>query len=150
MRRMAMAGGYSWVFDAGVGDSFLTPRVSWHSIPANAEMGSRLFSEKLAESNPSAGDSIHRTTSRHSRRLRVTDLRRNTSIRSVTGPHRFRFLVDENPSIRIGCAGADPGIGNDLVSDYSATARIHFLTAQRAGIFSFITSHHRRVGGTCK
>ncbi|MBI3477353.1 MAG: hypothetical protein HY010_16595 [Acidobacteria bacterium] len=43
VRRMAIAGGYSWVFDAGLGDSFLHPRVSWHSIPANNSLARRLF-----------------------------------------------------------------------------------------------------------
>ena len=52
VRRMTMAGGYSWVFEAGLGDSFLTPRVSWHSIPASPELGKRLFSEKENQTTP--------------------------------------------------------------------------------------------------
>lgn len=43
VRRMAIAGGYSWIFDAGLGDSFLAPRISWHSIPADNALARRLF-----------------------------------------------------------------------------------------------------------
>jgi hypothetical protein len=43
VRRMAIAGGYSWVFDAGLGDSFLWPRISWHSIPADNSLAKLLF-----------------------------------------------------------------------------------------------------------
>jgi hypothetical protein len=42
-RQMAIAGGYSWVFDAGLGDSFLRPRISWHSIPASNSLAKQLF-----------------------------------------------------------------------------------------------------------
>lgn len=48
VRRMAINGGYSWVFDAGVGDSFLRPRISWHSIPADNAVAKRLFPETEA------------------------------------------------------------------------------------------------------
>jgi len=43
VRRMAIAGGYSWIFDAGLGDSFIAPRISWHSIPADYALARRLF-----------------------------------------------------------------------------------------------------------
>jgi len=43
VRRMAIAGGYSWLFDAGLGDSFLRPRISWHSIPADNVLARGLF-----------------------------------------------------------------------------------------------------------
>lgn len=42
-RRMVTAGGYSWIFDAGVGDSFLWPRVSWHSLPPDNKLAMVLF-----------------------------------------------------------------------------------------------------------
>jgi len=45
VRRMAINGGYSWVFDAGVGDSFLRPRISWHSVRADNGIAKRLFPE---------------------------------------------------------------------------------------------------------
>ena len=48
VRRMAINGGYTWVFDAGVGDSFLRPRISWHSIPADNALAKRLFPETEA------------------------------------------------------------------------------------------------------
>lgn len=48
VRRMAIAGGYSWIFDAGLGDSFLTPRISWHSIPADNTLARRLFPDDNA------------------------------------------------------------------------------------------------------
>ncbi|MGO8735023.1 MAG: hypothetical protein ACLQVM_19775 [Terriglobia bacterium] len=48
VRRMVIAGGYSWLFDAGLGDSFLRPRISWHSIPANNALGQALFPDNDA------------------------------------------------------------------------------------------------------
>jgi hypothetical protein len=48
VRRMAIAGGYSWIFDAGLGDSFLAPRISWHSIPADNALARRLFPDDNA------------------------------------------------------------------------------------------------------
>ena len=52
VRRMAIAGGYSWIFDAGLGDSFLHPRVSWHSIPADSTLAKRLFPQTEPASSP--------------------------------------------------------------------------------------------------
>lgn len=43
VRRIAIAAGHSWIFDAGLGDSFLAPRISWHSIPADNALARRLF-----------------------------------------------------------------------------------------------------------
>lgn len=43
VRRMAIGAGYSWIFDAGLGDSFVAPRISWHSIPADNALAKRLF-----------------------------------------------------------------------------------------------------------
>ena len=43
VRRMAIAGEYSWIFDAGLGNSFIQPRVSWHSIPADNSLAKALF-----------------------------------------------------------------------------------------------------------
>jgi hypothetical protein len=43
VRRVAVAGGYSWIFDAGLGNSFTQPRLSWHSIPADNGLAKALF-----------------------------------------------------------------------------------------------------------
>lgn len=48
VRRMAIAGGYSWIFDAGLGDSFLAPRISWHSIAADNALARQLFPDDNA------------------------------------------------------------------------------------------------------
>lgn len=52
VRRMAIAGGYCWAFDAGLGDSFLHPRISWHSIPADNTLAKRLFPETETAPTP--------------------------------------------------------------------------------------------------
>lgn len=44
-RRIAMSGGYEWVFDAGLGDSFLQPRISWHSLRADKGLAARVFAD---------------------------------------------------------------------------------------------------------
>lgn len=48
VRRMAIAGGLPWIFDAGLGDSFLAPRISWHSIPADNALARQLFPDDNA------------------------------------------------------------------------------------------------------
>jgi hypothetical protein len=45
VRRMAISAGYSWIFDAGLGDSFLRPRISWHSIPGDKALAKVVFPE---------------------------------------------------------------------------------------------------------
>jgi hypothetical protein len=47
-RRMAIAAGYSWVIDAGLGDSFLRPRISYHSFAANNQIARRIFPDDEA------------------------------------------------------------------------------------------------------
>lgn len=51
-RRMAISGGYSWVFDAGLGASFLSPRMSWHSIQASNSLARRLFPDDDSTARP--------------------------------------------------------------------------------------------------
>lgn len=43
VRRMAIAGGYRWLFDGGLGDSLMRPRISWHSIPGDNSLAKVLF-----------------------------------------------------------------------------------------------------------
>lgn len=38
-RRMATAAGFDWLFEAGVGTSFVQPKVTWHSFPGRPEFG---------------------------------------------------------------------------------------------------------------
>ncbi len=38
-RRIVIEAGYDWLFEAGVGTSFLSPRVSWHSLPPERTLG---------------------------------------------------------------------------------------------------------------
>jgi hypothetical protein len=45
-RRIAAAAGYSWLIEAGLGDSFLQPRLTWHSIPSDSRLASRLFPDR--------------------------------------------------------------------------------------------------------
>jgi hypothetical protein len=41
-RRMAIGAGYNWLVEAGLGTSFLQPRVTWHSLPPDRRLG-RIF-----------------------------------------------------------------------------------------------------------
>lgn len=43
VRRMAIAAGYEWIIDAGLGASFLQPRISWHALPPNNAVARSLF-----------------------------------------------------------------------------------------------------------
>jgi hypothetical protein len=43
VRRMAVSAGYDWIVEAGIGNSFLQPRVSWHSLPPDGALARRLF-----------------------------------------------------------------------------------------------------------
>jgi hypothetical protein len=42
---MARGAGYSWVIEAGLGDSLIEPKLTWHSIPGNKGRGKKLFPE---------------------------------------------------------------------------------------------------------
>lgn len=44
-RRMAIAAGYEWFIDSGIGMEFDRPRVTWHSLSPDREIGKRLFME---------------------------------------------------------------------------------------------------------
>jgi len=46
VRRMAVAAGYKWIVEAGVGTSFLEPRISWHSLPCDTQLARRLFASR--------------------------------------------------------------------------------------------------------
>lgn len=41
-RRMVIAAGYEWLFEAGIGTSFVAPKISWHSFPGRPEFA-KLF-----------------------------------------------------------------------------------------------------------
>jgi hypothetical protein len=43
VRRMAVAAGYDWIIDAGLGTSFAEPRVSWHSLPPDNHLARNVF-----------------------------------------------------------------------------------------------------------
>lgn len=43
VRRMAIAAGYDWFIEAGLGRSFLRPRVTWHALPCDNELAKRMF-----------------------------------------------------------------------------------------------------------
>jgi hypothetical protein len=45
VRRIAIAAGYEWIIDAGLGASFLQPRVSWHALPRDNTLARSLFAE---------------------------------------------------------------------------------------------------------
>ena len=53
VRRMAIAAGYDWLVDAGLGTSFLTPRLSWHSLPPDPALARELFGDGR-DAGPSA------------------------------------------------------------------------------------------------
>jgi hypothetical protein len=42
-RRIAIESGYEWVVEAGIGTSFVRPRVTWHSLCPERKLGLRLF-----------------------------------------------------------------------------------------------------------
>lgn len=42
-RRMVCAAGFEHIIESGVGTNMLQPRISWHSIPGDAKLGSKLF-----------------------------------------------------------------------------------------------------------
>jgi hypothetical protein len=45
VRRMAIAAGYEWLVEAGLGTSLLRPRVTWHALPPDNDLARTLFSE---------------------------------------------------------------------------------------------------------
>ncbi len=50
-RRRAIDGGYEWLVDAGIGVRFDCPRITWHSLPPDNQLGKRLFNEGMASKN---------------------------------------------------------------------------------------------------
>lgn len=44
-RRMVCAAGFKYIIEAGVGTNMLQPKISWHSMPGNAKLGSILFQD---------------------------------------------------------------------------------------------------------
>jgi len=46
VRRMAIAAGYEWIIDAGLGASFLQPRISWHALPPDSSLARSLFTAR--------------------------------------------------------------------------------------------------------
>jgi len=50
-RRMAIDGGYDWLIDAGIGLRFDCPRITWHSLPPDNQLGKRLFNDGTASKN---------------------------------------------------------------------------------------------------
>lgn len=50
-RRIAVEGGFSWLFECGVGTDFCQPRVSWHSLPPDRELAKQLFKESKRKEN---------------------------------------------------------------------------------------------------
>lgn len=45
-RRIAVAAGYDWLIESGVGTSFERPRISWHSLPPDNGIAKRLFGKE--------------------------------------------------------------------------------------------------------
>ncbi len=41
---MATAAGFEWIIEAGIGDSFARPRITWHSLPGDLGLARRMFS----------------------------------------------------------------------------------------------------------
>lgn len=48
-RRMIAAAGFKWLVEAGLGDSFIVPRISWHSLPPSPELARKLFPSSPVE-----------------------------------------------------------------------------------------------------
>jgi hypothetical protein len=48
---MAIAGGYEWLVDAGIGLRFDCPRITWHSLPPDNQLAKRLFLEGTTSLN---------------------------------------------------------------------------------------------------
>jgi hypothetical protein len=46
VRRMAVSAGYSWFLEAGLGSSFLWPRLTWHAMPADKRLANALFARR--------------------------------------------------------------------------------------------------------
>lgn len=44
-RRIAIAAGFAWIVEAGVGTSLTAPRISWHSLPPDNGLAQRIFRE---------------------------------------------------------------------------------------------------------
>ena len=57
-RRIAVEGGYPWIFECGVGTDFGRPRVSWHSIPPNRSLAKKLFAD-TAVKIPTSAFAVH-------------------------------------------------------------------------------------------
>jgi hypothetical protein len=52
VRRMAIAAGYEWIIDAGLGASFLQPRISWHALPPDNRLARSLFTARRHAQEP--------------------------------------------------------------------------------------------------
>jgi hypothetical protein len=60
VRRMVMSAGYDWAVEAGIGDDFTRPRVTWHSMPAGPA-AARIFSVRHHRSQVAVTPSLERT-----------------------------------------------------------------------------------------
>lgn len=54
-RRIAVEGGFPWVFECGVGTDFCRPKVSWHSIPADRSLAKKLFKDAARRRDEPSG-----------------------------------------------------------------------------------------------
>jgi hypothetical protein len=53
-RRIAIESGFEWLVEAGIGRSFAKPRATWHSLPPDRGLASRIFPQD-ADVNPEPG-----------------------------------------------------------------------------------------------
>jgi hypothetical protein len=51
-RKIAVEGGFQWLFECGVGTDFCHPRVTWHSIPPDRLLAKHLFREPVRRTQP--------------------------------------------------------------------------------------------------
>ena len=53
-RRIAVEGGFQWLFECGVGTDFCQPRVTWHSIPSDRMLAKHIFRDPARRRRPTS------------------------------------------------------------------------------------------------
>jgi hypothetical protein len=53
-RRIAVEGGFPWLFECGVGTNFCQPRITWHAIPPQRQLAKMLFKDVPRRTGASA------------------------------------------------------------------------------------------------
>ncbi len=108
-RRMGVEAEYDWVVEAGVGSSFIRPRVTWHSMPPDRNMARRIF--------PRAGE-MWVSDPDHEKQF-FNDLRRTPG---ECGWVTFKGVVASAPSMGL------------IAAAYAWTEMLRVLNGEKTGV----------------